>query len=126
MEQWVPFVEGDYIVIRGILASPGGLAVEMEKPAIRVFANPQGLRNVNGTGMIRPAALVELHETEETVDLLLDLGEGFRYAMENPVLKSGKVFAPDVRALLQFSPTRPWTPLPEDTFERRVETLRFL
>lgn len=126
IEQWVPFAEGDYIVVRGILVSPEGQAVEMEKPTIQVFADSRGLRSVHGSGMIRPAALVELHETEETVDLLLDLGNDFIYAMERPTLKSGKVFAPDVRALLQFSPTRPWTSMTGDAFENRVGTLRFL
>lgn len=126
MDQWIPFVEGDYIVMRAILASPDGLAVEMENATIKVFTNPRGKRSVRGSGMIRPAALVEMHETEEAVDLLLDLGSDFRYRMQNPVLKSGKVFAPDVRALLQFSPTLPWTEMTGEEFHRRLADMAFL
>ncbi len=126
MEQWVPFVEGEYIVVRGILASPGGLAVPVEKAMIKIFTNPRGVRSVRGSGMIRPSALVELHETDEAVDLLLDLGDGFRYRMESPALKSGKVFAAGVRALVQFSPSRPWIPMSEAEFRERVEGLEFL
>lgn len=126
MENWVPFVEGEYIVVRGILASPGGFGLPVEKAMIKIFTNPRGHRSVRGSGMIRPAALVELHETDEAVDLLLDLGDGFRYRMESPVLKSGKVFAPDVQALVQFSPSRPWVPMTEAEFDRRVKELEFL
>jgi hypothetical protein len=126
MEQWIPFVEGEYLVVQAVLASPDGLAVEMENARIKIFNNPRGKRSVRGSGMVRPAALVEMHETEEAVDLLLDLGNEFRYRMDNPVLKSGKVFAPDVRALLQFSPTRPWTEMTGEEFRRRLADVEFL
>lgn len=126
MEQWIPFQEGEYLVLQAFLMTPGGLGVRVENAAIEVFSDPKGIRQVRGSGMIRPFLLVELHEEGEDVDLILDLGEDFRYRLSSPVLRAGKVFSPDVSALLQFSPSVPWTRISDADFRNLTEQMKIL
>ena len=125
-EDWVPFEEGEYIVVDAFLTNPEGMAVGVEKAYIEVYKGPKGVRRLRGSGMIRPALMVELHEENEDVDLLLDLGGKYKYRLENPALHSGKVFAPDVNALFQFYPSKPWTKLSKTEYESQVNRLNVL
>lgn len=125
-ENWVPFEEGEYIVVDAFLTTPDGMAVGVEKAYIEVYKGPKGLRRLRGSGMIRPALMVELHEENDHLDLLLDLGGKYKYRLENPALHSGKVFAPDVNALFQFYPSEPWEKLSEPEYEEWVGRLNVL
>jgi hypothetical protein len=70
--------------------------------------------------------MIELLEESDDLDLLLDFGDEFKYIMAQPNLQSGKVFAPDVRSILQFVPDTPWRHLNPDEFERLMSELQIL
>lgn len=126
MEQWVPFAEGEYIVEAAFLITPQNAGLMVENAAIEVFSDSRGLRRVKGSGMVRPAMMVELHEEGEKMDLVIDLGEEFKYRMETPQLNAGKVFSPDIFSQLHFRPTRPWERISREAYRRILDQVDFL
>ena len=126
MNQWVPFEEGEYIVVRAFLMSPDHRAISVEKAFIEVWKDRQGLRQVKGSGIIRPFLMVEMHEEHENPDMILDLGGEFKYRMKEPVLHAGKVFSPEVSSALQFYPSAPWEQISQEDYRNLSERLNFL
>jgi hypothetical protein len=117
MEEWIPFREGEYIVERCYLLAPGGSFVEMEDAAISVYRGADGARRMDGQCKVENLKVVSLLDDHDSPDLLLDLGGRFKYVLRDPVLKSGKVFAPHVKSSLHFLPREPWEPVSEAEFE---------
>lgn len=126
MKEWVPFAEGEYLVERAFLVAPDRSAVTIEDAFIEVFTDRLGKRQVRGSGNIRNILLVELLDDNDEIDLVLDLGQEFKYRLKNPVLKGGKVFSPDVTAAFQFTPREAWRQMSEDDFEALSAGVRFL
>jgi hypothetical protein len=126
MEDWIEFEEGQYAITSAYLVSPENNAVHIVDPILEIYTGRFGKRQVKGFGLIQNTALVELHEDGDQIDLILDLGSEFRFLMENPVMQSGKVFAPNIRSLLHFFPREPWLALSADDFNSRIERLTFV
>ncbi len=124
--QWVPFQAGEYLVERAFLSAPDGTAVPVENAVIEVYEGRDGKRYLKGYGKVRPFLMVEIQEENDRVDLILDLGEEFKYRLKDPELHSGKVFSSDVSATLQFSPSSPWEQIPQEGFVEMVGAARFL
>ena len=108
------------------LAAPDNTALDLEKGVIEVFQDAGGQRHLRGNARVRPYYMVRLMEDSDAVDLILDLGGEFKYRLPRPTLRSGKVFSPDVKAVLQFSPTVPWEPLSEETYGEMKSQLAFI
>jgi hypothetical protein len=70
--------------------------------------------------------MVELYDDSDDLDLLLDFGDEFKYLLKVPNLQSGKVFSPDVKSMLQFTPQTPWLQLPLDEYDRLLLRLQIL
>jgi hypothetical protein len=68
--------------------------------------------------------VIELLEENDTLDILLDLGGDFKYHLTAPQISSGKLFVPDVKSTLQFSPQQPWRQLSADLFTKEVSALK--
>jgi hypothetical protein len=126
MENWIPFEEGEYLVDQAFLVAPDNSAVELNDTVVKIYRGPKGKYQMNGTGLVRNVLLVELLENCDDVDLVLNLGEEFKYIIKTPVLKAGKVFAPDVKAMLQFFPCKAWEKIPQAEFENLLSQLKFL
>ena len=126
MKQWVPFAEGDYLAEQAFLKTPSNAAMLIERVVINVYTGAQGVRGIRGSGMIRPAKLVQLHEDDDVMDMFIDLGGEFKYLLKNPQMNAGKVFAEDVRSAVQFFPSVPWEPVEEDVFAQILEKSDFI
>jgi len=126
MHNWIPFAEGEYLVEKILLLAANQNALVVEDAIVEVYADTHGQRHLKGRGRIRNILMVELLEDSDDLDLLLDFGQEFKYRLRKPNLQSGKVFAPDVKSSLQFTPTSPWGQIPEDEFEDLVSRLRIL
>ena len=126
MENWIPFSEGEYLVDQALLVATDRKAVQLEDVIVEVYSDRQGRRYLNGRGRVRNALLVELLDDSDRVDLLLDFGAEFKYLLQEPNLQGGKVFAPDVRSVLQFTPQVPWRQMPPDEFESLRASLQLL
>ena len=81
---------------------------------------------MSGSGLVQNDQLVELLEEEDELDLILDLGDEFKYRLKSPKISAGKVFAPKVKSTLQFVPTSPWIQLGITEFENLIKELNFL
>jgi hypothetical protein len=126
MANWIPFVEGEYDVEQAFIIAPDNRAVTVEDAFIEVYKGPQGRRDLRGSGRIRNVLLVELLEEHDELDLILDLGDEFKYRLRKVELLSGKFFVPDAKSTLQFRPTEPWEQILLTEFEDLMSTLKIL
>ena len=126
MDNWIPFAEGEYQVDNALLLAGNQSAVVVENAIVEIYADSRGRRYLKGRGRIRNVLMIELLEDSDNLDLLLDFGAEYKYLLVRPNLQSGKVFAPDVKSILQFVPDRPWRQLPEDEFRRLMSELQIL
>jgi hypothetical protein len=126
MADWIPFVEGEYAVEQAFIMAPDNRAVAVEDAVIEVYAGPQGQRYLKGSGRVQNIFLVELLEDTDDLDLLLDLGDEFKYRLSKPELQSGKFFAPGAKSSLQFRPSTAWEQIPQADFELLISRLEII
>lgn len=126
MDNWIPFAEGEYLVDQALLIAENQNAVLVEDLFVEVYADQRGQRYLKGQGRIRNILMVELLDDSDDLDLLLDFGDEYKYMLKVPNLKSGKVFSPDVKSILQFTPQTPWRQLPQDEYHSLLSRLRIL
>ena len=121
--EWIPFEEGEYIVETALLIGSGTLALTLSDATLVIFRDRSGQKRMRGYGTTRPALMVDLLEDDDVIDMLVDLGESHKYRLAAPRIQSGKVFSPQAQSTVQFSPSRPWTPVAPAEFSRIVEGL---
>ncbi len=126
MGQWIPFAEGEYLVERAYLVTPQETATPLEDTTIEIYTGRDGRRHMRGSGKVKNILMVKLLEEDDIMDLLLDLGEEFKYLMENPELQAGKVFSPHVKAVVKFSPKNQWKQVSQENFESLLARLQFV
>ena len=126
MDNWIPFAEGEYLVDMALLIAENRNAVPVEDVIVEVYSDRFGRRYLKGRGRIRNILMVELLDDSDDLDLLLDFGDEYKYLLEVPNLQSGKVFAPDIKSTLQFTPLAPWQQLPQNEFENLLSRLQVL
>ena len=124
--EWIPFEEGNYFVEQAYLVAAAGRAVTMEHPAIHITTGRTGRKHLQGVGRVRNILIVELLEDTDSLDILLDLGGEFTFLLKMPDIQAGKVFSPDVKSTLRFSPVRPWKQLSRSEFNRYVAQLNLI
>ena len=123
---WIPFEEGEYLVEKAFLLAADESAVEVENAYIRVQEGPPGKRHLSGWCRIENVLLIKMLDDHDRIDLALDLGGEFKYVMESPELKAGKVFSPAVKSTFQFIPTKPWEQIPAQEFEALRSRIQFI
>jgi hypothetical protein len=126
MPNWIPFLEGEYAVDQAFIVAPDDRAMVVENASIEVFQVSGGRRQLKGSGRIRNMLLVELLEDSDDLDLILDLGDEFKYRLKKPELQSGKFFAPDAKSTLHFRPAVPWEQIPQADFESLISQFKVL
>ncbi len=126
MNDWIPFEKGRYLAQRAVLISVDERAVDLEETIIEISEGPGGRRRLSGRGRAPNALMVELLDEGHELDLLLDLGEEFKYRLRAPVIQGGKVFAPGVKAFVQFVPQSPWEAVTEADFNSLMSRVRIL
>ena len=126
MSNWIPFAEGEYLVERALLVSLQDKAVEVENASIDVFQDQAGNRHLTCRGRIRNVLMVELLDDTDDLDVVLDLGDEFKYRLKLPDIKAGKVFAPDIKSPIQITPTGPWEEIPQADFADLISSLHLI
>ena len=126
MDNWIPFAEGEYLADQALLVTANDSAVAVDDMIVEIYADHLGQRYLRGRGRVRNILMVELLEDSDDLDLLLDFGDELKFLLKEPILKAGKVFSPDVRSVLQFTPQNPWQQIPPDEFEALLSRLRIL
>jgi hypothetical protein len=118
-QHWIPFEKGVYLLEEAFLVTPNYQAVQLQDARLEIYTGSAGRPLMRGFSKVKNLLIVALLEESDRIDLLLDLGGRYKYLLENPVLKAGKVFAPDVISTVQFVPDRPWRQISEDAFEQK-------
>jgi hypothetical protein len=126
MANWIPFVEGEYAVEQALIIAPDNRAVVVEDAVLEVYAGPQDQRYMKGSGRVQNVLLIELLEDTDALDLILDLGDEFKYRLSKPWLQSGKFFSAGARSSLQFRPSSPWEQISRADFEQLLSGLEFI
>jgi hypothetical protein len=126
MDNWIPFPDGEYLVEQALLITAEDRAVTVEDVIVEVYSDQQGQRYLRGRGRVRNILMVELLEDSDDLDLLLDFGEEFKFMLKVPNIQVGKVFSPDVKSALQFTPQIPWHQIQQTEFEGILSRLLIL
>ena len=126
MINWIPFSDGEYLVEQALLLAGQDRAVSVEDVIVEVYSDRQGQRYLRGRGRVRNILMVELLEDSDDLDLLLDFGEEFKFLLKEPNLQVGKVFSPDVKSALQFTPKIPWRQIQQTEFGEILSGLQIL
>ena len=126
MINWIPFSDGEYLVEQALLLAGQDRAVSVEDVIVEVYSNRQGRRYLRGRGRVRNILMVELLEDSDDLDLLLDFGEEFKFLLREPNLQVGKVFSPDIKSALQFTPRIPWRQIQQTEFGEILSGLQIL
>lgn len=126
MDDWIPFEEGKYLVEQAFLVTPENEAVALGNPYIEVFTGRSGKKMMNGGCLVLNVLMIELLEDHDDLDIILDLGGEFKYLLRAPDIQGGKVFSPDVKSSLRFTPRAPWEKLPEAEFDNRLSRLKMV
>ena len=123
---WIPFDEGRYLAKQVCLVSTTGRAVAVDHPTIHITTGRAGRKQLQGICRVTNMLVVDLLEDAGELDLLIDLGGEFTYLLEMPDIQSGKVFSPDVKSTLRFSPVGPWKQLSRADFNDRLKQLTMI
>jgi hypothetical protein len=126
MSDWIPFENAIYLVERAFLVADDNTAALLEKTSIEVYTGRNGKKRLKGSGLVQNMLLVELLEENDDLDLILDLGENFKYLMKKPNITAGKVFTPNVKSHLQFDPVSPWEQISESEFAKLTNSFKLL
>jgi len=126
MKNWIPFAEGEYLVERTWLVAEDRQALCLEDVIVEIYSDSLGRRYLKGRARVRNVLMIELLNASDNLDMLLDFGEEFKYLLKAPSLQGGKVFSPEVKSALQFTPQNPWQQIPQDEFEDLTSRLRIL
>jgi hypothetical protein len=126
MKDWIPFENATYLAEQAFLVAEDNSAALLEQTIINVYTGSGGKRSFSGTGLIRNILLVELLEENDDLDLILDLGGEFKYRLKTPEISAGKVFSPNIKSSIQFSPIAPWHQITVSEFDVLLSRLKFL
>lgn len=126
MSDWIPFENATYLVEQAFLVADNNTATLLEKTSIEVYTGRDGKKRLKGSGLVQNMLLVELLEENDDLDLILDLGENFKYLMKKPNITAGKVFSPNVKSFLQFDPISPWEQISESEFTKLTDGFKLL
>ena len=126
MNNWIPFTDGEYLVEQAFLVGGQDRAISVEGVVVEVYSDRRGQRFLRGRGRVRNISMVELLEDSDDLDLLLDFGAEFKFLLKVPNLQVGKVFSPDVKSALQFTPKIPWRQIQQTEFGDMLSRLQIL
>jgi hypothetical protein len=126
MSEWIPFEDATYLVNQAFLVGDDNTAALLEKTSVEVYTGRDSKKHLKGSGLVRNMLLVELLEENDNLDLLLDLGENFKYLLRKPNITAGKIFSPDIKSYIQFDPVTPWEPISESEFIKLTAGFKLL
>ncbi len=126
MPHSIPFKEGAYLIDHAYLVTPQRRSVALTDGVLEVYKDTLGEKHLRGRAFVHNASMVALLEDEESLDLVMDLGPGFRYRLPQPILQAGKVFEPRTWSIVHFAPSQNLVPLADLDYEQFAAGLTIL
>jgi hypothetical protein len=124
MAHFTMIEEGTYPIEAAFLYTADHSAVALEDGVIEVYRNGDDERRLRGSGRAFNRLLIELLEDHDDMNLLLDLGDSFRYVLESPFIRAGRSL--DAKGLIHFAAENPLRKLDGESFEEIRSRLRLL
>lgn len=118
---------GTYIIEEAFIISAGeprrGVALrdaflDVEKEGNRTI--------VHGRATVRNFLLVKLLEDHEQLDMVINMGEGFKFYLQSPVIQAGKVFSPMIESTMRFIPSDSFDHITEKEYLALLNSVNFL
>lgn len=124
MAHYTMIEEGSYPIEAAFLYTADHSAVALEDGIIEVYRNGDNERRLRGSGRAFNRLIVGLLEDHDDMNLLLDLGDSFRYVLESPFIRAGRSL--DVKGLIHFAAENPLRKLDGASFETLRSQLHLL
>lgn len=115
MAHFTMIEEGSYPIESAFLYTADNNAVSLEEGMIEVYLNGDNERRLRGSGRAYNRLIVDLLEDHDDMNLLLDLGESFRYVLDAPLVRAGRSL--DAMGLIHFAAESPVRKLDAKDFE---------
>ncbi len=111
--------EGTYIIEEAYIVTEDlARHVPMKDAFLEVQREPSNKLTVHGKATVRNASIVELLEEYEKLDIVIDMGEGFKFYLRNPIIQGGKVFSPNILSTIRFMPTESFELLQDGEYKK--------
>lgn len=81
---------------------------------------------VHGRATVRNFLLVKLFEDHEQLDMVINMGEGFKFYLQNPIIQAGKVFSPVIESTMRFIPSNSFEHITEEEYATLLKSINFL
>ncbi|MCX7822356.1 MAG: hypothetical protein N2260_02790 [Syntrophobacterales bacterium] len=81
---------------------------------------------VHGRATVHNLSLVQLLEDYERLDMVINMGEGFKFYLREPIIQAGKVFSPKVESTMRFIPTDSFDPMTEEEYLELIDSIALL
>ncbi|MEJ5300229.1 MAG: hypothetical protein WHS38_04490 [Thermodesulforhabdaceae bacterium] len=78
---------------------------------------------VHGRATVHNLSLVELFEDNELLDMIINMGEGFKFYLKNPAIQAGKVFSPTVSSTMRFIPRESFDHISDTEYAKIVDSI---
>ncbi|MHC1742114.1 MAG: hypothetical protein AB9873_03665 [Syntrophobacteraceae bacterium] len=124
MAHYTMIEEGSYPTEAAFLYTADNNAVSLEDGLIEVYLNGDNERRLRGSGRAYNRLIIELLEDHDDMNLLLDLGDSFRYVLDAPVIRAGRSL--DAMGLIHFTAENPIRKLDGKAFEELRSGLHVL
>lgn len=81
---------------------------------------------VHGRATVHNLSLVRLLEDHEKLDILINMGDGFKFYLKEPVIQAGKVFSPKVESTMRFIPADSFDLVTEEEYDSIKNSLELV
>ena len=122
----IPFKEGSYIIDDAYFVTPRKRSVQLVEGILEVYRDGAGTKHLRGRAFVNNSLMVALLEDEDSLDLVLDLGPGFRYRLPQPLIQAGKVFEPRTWSIVHFAPSKDLLTVPDPDYDALLLSLHVL
>ncbi len=118
---------GDYRVAAAYLVSPQTRRATPVSDAVIHIADGNGHSGrISGWGQVCTAHMIDMLEDSEQLDLIIDMGAGYRFVMYDPEIRAGKNFQADTVSTFHFQPTHLMHSLNKDEYSAQTANLKII
>ncbi|MGC8718965.1 MAG: hypothetical protein ACP5TY_03020 [Thermodesulforhabdaceae bacterium] len=81
---------------------------------------------VHGRATVHNLSLVELYEDHDKLDMIINMGDGFKFYLKEPIIQAGKVFSPAIESTMRFIPVDSFDLMTDDEYRLLVKSVTII
>jgi len=118
---------GDYQVAAAYLFAPQTYMATPVHQAVICVTDRNGPSQVSsGWGQICTAHMIAMLEDSEKLSLIIDMGAGYRFIIDDPGIRSGKAIGANAVSTFHFHPRQPIRPLNKNQYAAETKRLQLI